>query len=110
MYLLFMTAAEKLGDVDWALRLHQTCLKEGKKPSRWFHPIAVKMLAEAGRLREAADIAEVLFFLISHVVRYLLVPDDIPEMDYFCFLARSPILGTWYRVCFIARYFIPPSL
>ena len=62
MYHFFMTAAEQLGDVDWALNLHQACLKGGKKVSRWFHPTTVKMLAEAGRVREAADIAEVKFF------------------------------------------------
>lgn len=60
MYQLFMTSADNLGDVDWALQLHQACLKGGNKPSRWFHPTVVKMLAEAGRLREAADIAESL--------------------------------------------------
>lgn len=59
MYQLFMATADQLGDVDWALQLHQAFLKSGKKPARWFHPTAVKMLAEAGRSREAADIAKV---------------------------------------------------
>lgn len=103
MYQLFMTAAEKLGDVDWALRLHQAFLKGGKNPSRWFHPTAVKMLAEAGRLREAADIAKVIFFFFSHVVRYL-VSADIPEMNYFVF---SGVVRCLVPGIFCVRYYIP---
>lgn len=54
-----MRAAEGLKDADWALELHEQSLKGKKKHGRWFHPIALQVLAEAGRLKEAFGIAEV---------------------------------------------------
>ncbi|CAN0476024.1 unnamed protein product, partial [Ectocarpus sp. 8 AP-2014] len=57
---VFMKAAEGLKDADWALDLHEQCLKGKKKHGRWFHPVALQVLAEAGRLKEAFGIAEIL--------------------------------------------------
>ena len=55
-----MRAAQKLGDTDWAVELHECCLAAGKKTQSWFHPIPIKMLAEAGRLPEAVKIVKVI--------------------------------------------------
>ncbi|CAM9911319.1 unnamed protein product, partial [Ectocarpus fasciculatus] len=59
-YQVFMRAAEGLKDADWAWELHEASLKGKKKHGRWFHPIALQILAEAGRLEEAFGIAETL--------------------------------------------------
>lgn len=59
MYHMFMKAAERLNDADMALQLHKESLAGKKANSRWFHPIAVQILAGAGRLEEAFGIAEV---------------------------------------------------
>ncbi|CAM9109607.1 unnamed protein product [Ectocarpus sp. 6 AP-2014] len=57
---VFMKAAEGLKDADWALELHEQSLEGKQKHGRWFHPIALQVLAEAGRLEEAFRIAETL--------------------------------------------------
>ncbi|CAM9666424.1 unnamed protein product, partial [Hapterophycus canaliculatus] len=57
---LFMRVAERLGDADMALELHHESFKAQKRYARWFHPIALQVLAEAGRLEEAFGIAEVI--------------------------------------------------
>lgn len=59
MLQLFMRVAERLRDADMALELHRESLKGGKSHARWFHPTALQVLAEAGRLEEAFGIAEV---------------------------------------------------
>lgn len=59
MYSLLMKAAERLKDPDMALELHTQSLKAKKVTTRWFHPTAVQILAEAGRLGDAFAIAEV---------------------------------------------------
>ncbi|CAN0008514.1 unnamed protein product, partial [Scytosiphon promiscuus] len=50
---LFMRVAERLKDADMALELHHESLKVRKSHARWFHPTALQILAEAGRIEEA---------------------------------------------------------
>lgn len=54
-----MRAAERSGDVEWALDLHSAALVGRKETHHWFHPVVVKMLAELDRLEEAAAILTV---------------------------------------------------
>ncbi|CAM9917635.1 unnamed protein product [Pylaiella littoralis] len=60
VFQLFMRVAERLSDADWALELHEDSLRGKKSQSRWFHPTAVKILAQAGRLEDAFRVSETL--------------------------------------------------
>lgn len=55
---LSMTAAQHLEDADLALEILATA-KAKAKDSPTMHAIAIKMLAETGRLEEANDILQV---------------------------------------------------
>lgn len=59
MYHLFMKGAERLKDADMAMELHVQSLESKRSCAKWFHPSAVQILAEAGRVEEAFGIAEV---------------------------------------------------
>lgn len=56
---LAMTAAQQLKDPDWAMEVLTTGNEKRKKSSVTAHAIAIRVLAEAGRLEEACVLLQV---------------------------------------------------
>lgn len=65
MYQRMMKVAKQTGDVDWALQLQATSLKNSTKTQKWYSSIPLMLLAKAGRLEEVGSLLKVSACLIG---------------------------------------------
>lgn len=66
-----MHEAKKHGDADFAVTLLRDCSRGNKKTQAWFVPVAVTILVEADRLKEASLITKVILQLCSNISMFI---------------------------------------